>query len=60
MDFPEIEWFWGDFYIINTICILLDQSINKRTYYEIISEFLEPFEQWFKQRFQTKGWGSGE
>ncbi|WAA12944.1 hypothetical protein [Fervidibacillus halotolerans] len=47
-DFPQIEWFWVDFYIKFTFKKLNEPSKNEITEYEIVKYLLEPLEKWIK------------
>lgn len=47
-NFPQIEWFWVDFYITFTFRKLNEPSKDEITEYEIVRDLLEPFEGWIK------------
>jgi hypothetical protein len=48
-NFPQIEWFWVDFYIVFIFRKLNKQSTEEElTEYEIERELLKPLERWIK------------
>jgi hypothetical protein len=47
-NFPQIDWFWVDFYITFTFRKLNEPSKDEITEYEIVRDLLEPFEGWIK------------
>lgn len=48
-NFPQIEWFWVDFYIMFSFKKVSGESVQDEVSdYEIVRDLLEPFEQWIK------------
>jgi len=48
-NFPQIEWFWVDFYITFSFRKVNGESEQEEiSDYEIVRDLLEPFEQWIK------------